>query len=72
MKVINENDFDEYDYDESSIIPLSRIMNFAYDIIEEVAPDGPNNQDFYMKAIKELEEDFMFAIHELKSGILRN
>ena len=48
---------------------INKVMDFAYEMITELAPDGPRNKRQYMSAINQLEKDFNYAIRNLKGNI---
>jgi hypothetical protein len=48
---------------------INRVMDFAYEMITELAPDGPRNRRQYMAAINQLESDFNYSIRNLKGNL---
>ena len=48
---------------------INKIMDFAYGIIEQEAPEGPRNREQYLHAIKKLEHSFNYVIRNLKGNV---
>ena len=48
---------------------INRVMDLAYEIMDQEAPDGPKNIEQYMKAIKKLEHSFSYVIRNLKGNV---
>jgi hypothetical protein len=46
-----------------------KVMNFAYHIINEEAPEGPRNAEKYLSAIHNLEQSFQRVIRNLKGNV---
>jgi len=67
-RIINEMEEDGMN-DEAMSGDINRVMDFAYEMITELAPDGPRNKRQYMSAINQLEKDFNYAIRNLKGNI---
>ena len=55
--------------DETMSGDVNRVMDFAYEMINELAPDGPRNRRQYMAAINQLERDFNYALRNLKGNL---
>lgn len=67
-RIINEMEEDGMN-DETMSGDINRVMDFAYEMITELAPDGPRNRRRYMSAINQLEKDFNYAIRNLKGNL---
>lgn len=67
-RIINEMEEDGMN-DEAMSGDINRVMDFAYEMITELAPDGPRNKRQYMSAINQLEKDFNYAIRNLKGNL---
>ena len=48
---------------------VNKVMDFAYSMITNMAPDGPRNRRQYMLAINQLEKDFNYALRNLKGNL---
>lgn len=48
---------------------INEIMDFAYEMINQMAPEGPRNGRQYMSAINQLESNFNYAIRNLKGNL---
>jgi len=51
------------------VSPINKIMDLSYEIMNEYCPEGPKDQDKYMKSIKKLEKDFDYVIRNLESNV---
>ena len=67
-RIINEIEEDGMN-DETVSGDINRVMDFAYEMITELAPDGPRNRRQYMAAINQLERDFNYALRNLKGNL---
>ena len=67
-RIINEMEEDGMN-DETMSGDINRVMDFAYEMITELAPDGPRNRRQYMSAINQLESNFNYAIRNLKGNL---
>ena len=67
-RIINEIEEDGMN-DETVSGDINRVMDFAYEMITELAPDGPRNRRQYMAAINQLEHDFNYSIRNLKGNL---
>ena len=67
-RIINEMEEDGMK-DETMSGDINRVMDFAYEMITELAPDGPRNRRQYMAAINQLESDFNYALRNLKGNL---
>ena len=67
-RIINEMEEDGMN-DEAMSGDINRVMDFAYEMITELAPDGPRNRRQYMSAINQLESNFNYAIRNLKGNL---
>lgn len=67
-RIINEIEEDGMN-DETMSGDINRVMDFAYEMITELAPDGPRNRRQYMSAINQLESNFNYAIRNLKGNL---
>ena len=67
-RIINEME-EEGMNDETMTGDINRVMDFAYEMITELAPDGPRNRRQYMSAINQLERDFNYALRNLKGNL---
>jgi hypothetical protein len=48
---------------------INKVMDFAYGIMEQEAPEGPRNPEKYLHAIKKLEHSFNYVIRNLKGNV---
>jgi hypothetical protein len=48
---------------------INKVMDFAYEMINQMAPEGPRNGRQYMSAINQLESEFNYAIRNLKGNL---
>jgi len=67
-RIVNEME-EEGMNDETMTGDINRVMDFAYEMITELAPDGPRNRRQYMAAINQLERDFNYALRNLKGNL---
>ena len=67
-RIVNEME-EEGMNDETMRGDINRVMDFAYEMITELAPDGPRNRRQYMSAINQLERDFNYALRNLKGNL---
>lgn len=67
-RIVNEME-EEGMNDETMTGDINRVMDFAYEMITELAPDGPRNRRQYMSAINQLERDFNYALRNLKGNL---
>jgi hypothetical protein len=69
-KVIKEQEnTDGESNDQKMNRSIMTVLDFAYEQIEELAPDGPGNKEQYLLGINQLEKEFNFAIRNLKGNI---
>ena len=73
-KVIKEQE--EFDMDQDMVDSevkidndINKVMDFAYEMISDYAPDGPRNKSQYRDAIDQLESDFKYSIRNLRGNI---
>jgi hypothetical protein len=66
-QVLSEQDMAPQESSEG--VDINKVMDFAYDYVSSVAPDGPRNSVRYMKAIDDVEQAFNYAIRNLKQNI---
>ena len=67
-RIINEMEEDGMN-NEAMGGDVNRVMDFAYEMVGELAPDGPRNKRQYMAAINQLESDFNYALRNLKGNL---
>ena len=67
-RIINEMEEDGMN-NETMGGDVNRVMDFAYEMVSELAPDGPRNKRQYMAAINQLERDFNYALRNLKGNL---
>ena len=67
-RIINEMEEDGMN-NETMGGDVNRVMDFAYEMVSELAPDGPRNKRQYMAAINQLESDFNYALRNLKGNL---
>jgi hypothetical protein len=67
-RVINEES-EDFSSENEMTGDVNRVMDFAYEMLGELAPDGPRNKRQYMRAISQLEHDFNYAIRNLKGNL---
>ena len=48
---------------------VNRVMNFAYEMMNNYAPNGPRDKRTYSTAINQLQQDFNYAIRNLRGNI---
>lgn len=48
---------------------VNRVMDFAYEMMNNYAPKGPRDKRAYSTAINQLQQDFNYAIRNLKGNI---
>jgi aminoglycoside phosphotransferase family enzyme len=48
---------------------ISRVMDLAYEVMDQEAPEGPRNAEQYLNAIKKLEHSFAYVIRNLKGNV---
>jgi hypothetical protein len=69
-RVINEEEnTDGESNDQQMGGDINKVMNFAYEMINQMAPEGPRNGRQYMSAINQLENNFNYVIRNLKGNL---
>ena len=69
-RVINEQEnTDGESNDQQMGGDINKVMNFAYEMINQMAPEGPRNGRQYMSAINQLENNFNYVIRNLKGNL---
>lgn len=69
-RVINEQEnVDGESNDQQMRGDINKVMDFAYEMIGQMAPEGPRNRRQYMSAINQLESEFNYAIRNLKGNL---
>lgn len=48
---------------------INKIMDLAYEVIQQEAPNGPRDVEQYMSAINKLQSDFDYTIRNLKGNV---
>lgn len=48
---------------------VNQVMDFAYEMMNNYAPNGPRDKRAYSAAINQLQQDFNYAIRNLRGNI---
>ena len=48
---------------------VNRVMDFAYEMMNKYAPNGPRDKRTYSTAINKLQQDFNYVIRNLRGNI---
>jgi len=67
--VSEQSEMDMMDKPHESKHDYMKVMNFAYEMMEQDAPEGPKNAEKYLQAINTLEQSFQRAIKNLKGNV---
>jgi hypothetical protein len=69
-RVINEEEnTDGESNDQQMGGDINKVMDLAYEMISQMAPEGPRNERQYMSAINQLESNFNYVIRNLKGNL---